>query len=206
MSTQTQIEGFQIVPGTIGTAQCDHTQIAFQSDLSGLNGAPTGGIVMFAGTTAPTGWVLCDGSSYNGTNATYTPLWNIIGNTYGGSGQSSFKVPDLRSRLPVGAGQGSGLTNRTLASVGGNETHTLSTSEMPSHSHTLTDPGHQHTIPPGGEGAIGSGNSYIMVQGNNTYNLFTNSATTGITLGNTGGGGSFGIMNPFLVLNYLIKL
>lgn len=63
---------------------------------------PTGAVMPFAGTYVPAGWVLCDGTAYNGTNASYGTLWTAIGTTYGGTGQSSFNVPDLRGRIPVG--------------------------------------------------------------------------------------------------------
>lgn len=63
---------------------------------------PTGTIVPHASPIIPTGWISCDGAAYDGTQSTYTPLWSLIGTTYGGSGQSSFNVPNLGRRVPVG--------------------------------------------------------------------------------------------------------
>ena len=90
---------------------------------------------MFAGNFAPAGWALCDGQilpiSENET------LFNLIGTTYGGDGQSTFALPDLRGRVPIHQGTGVGLTPRTLAQLGGVEDLTLTAAEMPSHNHPL---------------------------------------------------------------------
>jgi microcystin-dependent protein len=108
----------------------------------GIGVAP--GIVLdFAGATPPTGWLMCDGQLYSTT--TYSLLFSVIGYTYGGSG-GVFAVPDARGRTTIGAGQGSGLTNRGLAGIGGEETHVLSTSELAQHNHGVNDAGHSHSI------------------------------------------------------------
>jgi microcystin-dependent protein len=99
---------------------------------------PTGTVLDFAGSTAPTGFVLCDGASYATTGA-MAALFAVIGYTYGGSG-ANFNVPDARGRTSIGAGTGPGLTARTLAAKGGEETHALTTGELASHTH-----GHAHT-------------------------------------------------------------
>jgi microcystin-dependent protein len=91
-------------------------------------------IKMFAGTFAPAGWMFCNGQllpiSENET------LFNLIGTTYGGDGQETFALPDLRGRLPLH--QGGGFT---LAETGGVETITLTTTQIPSHAHALTATG-----------------------------------------------------------------
>lgn len=77
--------------------------LKLSDDLAaGSQVVPSGTIVMYAGATAPSGWVICDGKAYDGANATYAGLWAVIGTTYGGTGQGSFRVPDLRARVPVG--------------------------------------------------------------------------------------------------------
>jgi microcystin-dependent protein len=96
---------------------------------------PTGTVLDFAGTATPMGFLLCDGTVYN--IATYPALGALLGSTYGGNGTTTFGVPDCRSRATIGTGQGTGLTNRTLGSVGGEETHALVTGELASHSHTM---------------------------------------------------------------------
>jgi microcystin-dependent protein len=92
-----------------------------------------GEIRMFAGNFAPAGWMFCDGTQLAiSENET---LFNLIGTTYGGDGQSTFNLPDLRGRVPAdaGSGSGSGTGTLTLAQIGGVESVTLNTAQMPSH-------------------------------------------------------------------------
>jgi len=102
---------------------------------------PTGAIIDFGGDTAPSGFVLTDGTSYP-TAGAMGNLFAVIGYKYGGSG-NSFNVPDLRGRATIGAGQGAGLTNRALAAVGGEENHALTVGEEAVHSHGVA---HTHTM------------------------------------------------------------
>jgi len=110
---------------------------------SSSSGMPSGTIVDFAGSSAPTDWLLCDGSSVSTT--TYATLFAAIGYTYGGSG-ASFNVPDLRNKMSIGVG-----TSYTLGSTGGNATTTLTVANLAVHSHNLylshthdTDATHGH--------------------------------------------------------------
>ncbi|MFZ7088824.1 phage tail protein [Curtobacterium sp. RRHDQ10] len=95
-----------------------------------------GEIRLFAGNFPPAGWMFCDGSvlpiSENET------LFTLIGTTYGGDGQETFQIPDLRGRIPVHMGQGAGLTSYTIGDTGGVETVTLTGAQTPSHTHQLT--------------------------------------------------------------------
>lgn len=94
-----------------------------------------GEIRAFAGNYAPANWQFCDGSLLRiDENDT---LFTLVGTTYGGDGQSNFAVPDLRGRLPVGQGQGSGLTARTLGQSAGLESITVLLPQMPQHAHGL---------------------------------------------------------------------
>jgi microcystin-dependent protein len=108
-----------------------------------------GEIRMFGGNFAPQGWAFCDGQlvpiSENET------LFNLIGTTYGGDGQSTFALPDLRSRVPVHQGQGSGLSNHVVGEAFGTESVTLTTAQMPTHSHVpvATSSGGTSTSPTG---------------------------------------------------------
>jgi len=93
-------------------------------------------IVPAGRATAPNdNWLLCDGTAY--LIEQYPALYNAIGTTFGDDGAGSFRVPDMRSRKPIGAGQGTGLTNRVLGTVGGAETHQLTAAELAIHAHAL---------------------------------------------------------------------
>jgi microcystin-dependent protein len=92
---------------------------------------------------APRGWATCDGQILS--IAQNTALFSLLGTTYGGNGQTTFALPDMRGRTPVHPGQGPGLSLRDLGEVGGTEIVTLTISEMPMHSHSLA--AHTHDIP-----------------------------------------------------------
>ncbi len=93
---------------------------------------PYGTIIQSAAVNIPNGWLVCNGAEI--LKETYMNLYIAIGYTYGGSGDY-FKVPDIRGRTVIGEGQGDNLTNRNLGSTDGEETHTLTSNEMPSHTH-----------------------------------------------------------------------
>lgn len=150
--------------------------------------APAGSMTMFAGSTAPAGYVLCDGSSYS--TATYSDLFAVIGYTYGGSG-ASFTVPDLRGRMPTGASTGvMGITDKALGAVGGSETHTLSVDELPPHAYTVTIP--VGSAEPGAFSIFGGPD--VLRPGSQS-----------VTSDSVGGGAAVNIMNPYLAVNYIIK-
>jgi microcystin-dependent protein len=92
-----------------------------------------GEIRLFAGHFAPAGWAFCDGSLL--AIAENETLFQLIGTTYGGDGESTFALPDLRGRIPIHAGSGPGLTPRVLAESDGTENVTLTTPQMPPHAH-----------------------------------------------------------------------
>jgi microcystin-dependent protein len=153
---------------------------------------PAGTIVVFAGKTAspPAGWLPCDGRELNVRQ--FPALFKAIGTIYGGDGVNKFLLPNIQGRVVVGAGNGTGLSPRTLAQQAGEEQHTLTIGEMPAHSHgqTLDDR----------TGAQGGQNQTDGNGGN---------VTTGIDNGRTrneGGGAAHNNMQPFIVLNYLIKV
>lgn len=158
------------------------------------NITPTGVVLPFAGSTAPSGWLLCNGATISRT--TYATLFGVIGTTYGsGDGSTTFLVPDLKGRVPAGKEEtasrlttaGSGINGATLGATGGAETHTLTTAQMPSHSHGLTNT----------SGFTGSGSAAGVSSTSN------NRLTP--TVGNTGGDGAHNNTQPTIVLNYIIK-
>jgi microcystin-dependent protein len=175
---------------------------------------PTGSVLNYAGATAPTGFLLCDGSAVSRT--TYAALFGVIGSTYGaGDGSTTFNLPDTRGRTTIGAGQGTGLTNRALAASGGEESHTQAIAELPAHSHTASqgththsDAGHLHQIfglVQGGAGGtatnVGSGSTNT----NTGYASIQAASAGAITIANTGSGTPFNVMQPFVALNKIIK-
>lgn len=153
----------------------------------------------FGGTTAPFGYLLCDGTSY--PTATYPNLFTAIGYTWGGAG-ANFNVPDLRGRVSVGAGQGAGLTNRIPSQIFGEETHLLVLGEIPSHTHTVNDPGHRH-VWPSSTNMAGSNNARGF--GGPLTDALVNASTTGITNANAGGGGAHNNIQPSGVVVKIIK-
>jgi microcystin-dependent protein len=94
-----------------------------------------GEIRMFAGNFPPTGWAFCNGQvlpiSQN------TALFSLLGTTYGGDGRSTFALPNLQGRMPLGMGGGPGLTPRSLGEASGEATHTLNLNETPAHTHAV---------------------------------------------------------------------
>ncbi|MBC3411720.1 tail fiber protein [Pseudomonas sp. SWRI107] len=101
-----------------------------------MSDAYVGEIRLFAGNYAPQGWRFCDGSLLQVNQS--PALFALISSLYGGDGRTTFALPDLRGRIPVGQGQGAGLSNRPLASFGGTETVPVTSNNMPAHSHGFT--------------------------------------------------------------------
>lgn len=124
-----------MIAGQLVTAAFWNTQVRDNELYLFTNLLPAGSIVQFGATTAPAGWLLCDGAAVSRT--TYAVLFAAIGTTWGtGDGSTTFNVPDHRGRTPIGQGTGAGLTGRTLAAILGEEIHALTTAEMPAHFHT----------------------------------------------------------------------
>ena len=166
---------------------------------------PTGSIMSFAGAAAPTGYLLCDGAAIarqaGGSN---TALFTLLGTTYGaGDGVTTYNIPDLRGRVIAGqddmggssanrlTGLAGGVDGDVLGGSGGTETHTLSTAEMPAHTHG----GLTNIDPFGGDGGSGSdpGIHYVTSNG------------AGTVSGSTGGSGAHNNVQPTFILNYIIK-
>lgn len=167
-----------------------------------------GSIVLFAGNFAPRGWAFCQGQIMQ--IATNTALFSILGTTYGGNGQTTFALPDLRSRVPVGQGQGAGLSPYELGEVTGLESVTLTQNQIPAHNHTVqvsTDPAN----------AAAANNNYLAASNGSlagdpvAVNTYTGTPTANTMLGNgsismTGGNQPHDNIQPSLGMNYIIAL
>lgn len=163
-----------------------------------------GEIRMFAGNFAPTGWALCQGQIL--AIAQNTALFSLLGTTYGGNGQTTFALPDLRGRSPMQQGQGPGLSPRTLGEQGGSETVTLLTNQMPAHTHSHLASGAQ------GDQVTPEGNFDAVLLDPNTqqpqsqYGAAANTTMNPTTIGAAGGSQPHSNMSPFLCLNFIIAL
>ncbi|TGE14484.1 phage tail protein [Hymenobacter elongatus] len=161
-----------------------------------------GEIALFAGSFAPAGWMFCDGSTL--PISENDVLFTLIGTTYGGDGQETFNLPDLRGRVPVHKGQGPVLANNyVIGEQGGVESVTLTTQQLPAHTHqpaASTAPG-TSASPQGAVPADSGSGSAQYTQ--SAASLVTQPAQT---LGSVGGSQPHDNMQPYLALSYIISL
>ena len=159
-----------------------------------------GEIRMFAGNFAPTGWAFCQGQLL--PIAQNQALFSLLGTTYGGNGTTTFALPDLRGRVPVGFGQGPGLSNRVIGEQFGSELVTLNINQMPSHNHTVnavTTEGNQN-LPTNSLPA----NTKTLDKEYSNANANTTMKATMVNP--TGGSQPFGVSQPSLGVNFIIAL
>lgn len=132
---------YEQVEGITPEQAAEVLQMTFASFVAQYPIVPTGSISPFAGgPLAPSGWLMCEGQEVRQSD--YPELYTVVGDLYGSATSGWFRLPDFRGRSPVGTGQGQGLTLRQTADSGGEENHTLTGDESPSHTHhTLT---HEH--------------------------------------------------------------
>ena len=157
-----------------------------------------GEIRLFAGNFAPVGWMFCQGQIL--AISENDVLFTLIGTTYGGDGQQTFALPDLRGRVPVHQGQGPGLSPRVIGERAGSETVTLLASQLPNHTHALhaSTASATGTTPGGAMLAATSAASYGPGPGAVAM------APGGVS--SAGGGQPHDNMAPTLVVNYIISL
>lgn len=154
-----------------------------------------GEIQVFAGHKLPTGWLFCNGAQL--PISEYEMLFNLIGTTYGGDGQSTFQVPDLRGRVPVHVGNGV-----LIGEAGGRETVTLTKDQLPRHSHLMigsVNPATRNTIEqniPASMPAAGTGSAYGSVE---PFRPLQAGSVAPV-----GGDGAHDNIQPYLCLTFMI--
>lgn len=159
-----------------------------------------GEIRMFAGNFAPRGWAFCDGQLL--AVSQNDALFSLLGTIYGGDGQTTFGLPDMRGRLPIHAGHGPGLSERRLGAKGGAENVTLTVNQLPSHTHNWqASSGNAENSTPGGNGYASTLNADIYQENVSNLVNFNNNMVT-----DTGGSRSHTNLMPFLCINFIIAL
>lgn len=208
MSDGTNIRLLSLGGRTIGTAANNLVALDASAKLPAVDGSqltnlpssfPSGTMNPYAGLTEPSGWLFCDGRSLSTT--TYAALYAAIGTTYGSVGAGYFNIPDARGRVLVGRDDmgtmgtanrittaGSGISGTTLGASGGEQAHTLTTSEIPAHTHTFLINNRDYS---------GSGGSNANYQ--------AGAAGSTITTSSTGGGLGHNNVQPTIIVNMIIK-
>jgi microcystin-dependent protein len=175
-------------------------------------------IMMFGGTFAPRQWAFCEGQLL--AISSNTALFSLLGTTWGGDGRTTFALPDMRGRAPIGKGGGPGLTPRREGQMGGQEFVTLTQAEMPVHSHSA---GNMSVRMPANSSNGGSNDPTNRVPAGPNFtneqrqtipvNAYADSgnqhmapAQTSGSTGNSGGGQSHENMQPFLVVPFIIAV
>ena len=168
-----------------------------------------GEIRMFGFNFAPRFWATCDGQIL--PIAQNTALFALLGTTYGGNGTTTFALPDLRGRFPMHFGNGPGLTQRQIGERSGFESSTLTTANLPAHTHPFTaavappcssQAGNADTPVGKVPAASATAENYGNAPGNGSMASFNISGTTGAS----GSGAAFPIIPPYLVINFCIAL
>lgn len=201
MSYEFQTFSFQEV---LTSSKMNQIEINIRDHVHGSNGVSpaleTGMMIPWAGdetSTVPTGYLLCDGSSVSRT--IFAALFAVIGTAYGSVDGTTFNVPDMRGRAPIGVnntnlsnGKNASYTTRNRADTGGAETHSLTSSENGQHSHT-------------GSMNLGGSTNAGQTAAQPATNTAPDGTSVSVSVGNSGSGTAHNIMQPFLATNWLIK-
>jgi microcystin-dependent protein len=155
---------------------------------------------MFGGNFAPAGWAFCDGSLM--AIAENDALFNLIGTTYGGDGQVTFGLPDLRGRLPIHMGQGAGLSSRQMGESGGTENVTLTVNQIPNHAHAfLGSANSASALSPSGAVVASPTNIDLYRPGSTPDQAMASNA-----ISPAGGSQPHDNIQPFLCVSFIISL
>ncbi|MGX7668969.1 phage tail protein [Flavobacterium pedocola] len=159
---------------------------------------------------APVGYMLCQGQLLS--IAQNTALFSLLGTYYGGDGQTTFALPNLQGRVPIGQGQGAGLPAHSIGELGGSDHTTLTLQNLPPHNHPATGITVNIPVSTGGGDASSPENAFLSDAGTDVFSsvatagkYYGPSTLTGNT-GITGSGMPISLMNPYLVMNYSIAV
>ena len=198
IATESSVGSIELATETETLARTNSTKSVTPASL--VNLIPTGLLSPFAGSTAPISWLLCDGLAVS--RSTYAVLFGVISTTYGvGDGSTTFNIPDLRGRSPIGVndsgldnGENGSYSTRTLAATVGAETHSLSGAELAAHTHTTAN--HNHTIAQHSHTVTShthTGPSHVHTMPSHTHTLShthaidpPNTTSSGVSTGSTG--------------------
>ncbi|MGA7805598.1 phage tail protein [Bradyrhizobium sp.] len=215
-----ELQSGAIIQGAPYVAIYNNTDGAFylQGNAGNTYGIPLGaGLDYWGATTPSSAFAFPAGQAISRT--VYSSLYTLVGNAYGaGDGTTTFNLPDCRGRVSVPAdnlggsqaGRVNSVLGNALGSAGGEQLHTLSSAEMPSHNHGVNDPGHSHQQEAAAPGtgnnyqtwaSAGSGATAATATWPNTAN-----AGTGISIQNAGGGGAHNNVQPSIVCNYIMRI
>jgi microcystin-dependent protein len=158
-----------------------------------------GEIRIFAGNFAPKGWALCNGQLL--PISPNTALFSLLGTAFGGNGVSTCALPNLQSRVPLGSGQGPGLTDRARGNLLGEESHALIGPEMPAHTHSLGA-----SAANGNSDAVAGNVMARSAAGIPQFHVTADATLHSSVVGTTGGGQPHNNMQPYLTLNFIIAL
>jgi microcystin-dependent protein len=165
-----------------------------------------GDIFMAGFNFAPAGSALCQGQVLS--ISTYSALFALLGTTFGGDGVTTFALPDLRGRIPMGQGAGSGLSSRYIGEMSGTESVTLLTTQMPAHTHSITV--NPKAVTEAGDTSVPTNaypaNTGTMDKEYKASGTLVNMGAAAVTAGAAGGSQPHDNMPPFLVLNFYIAI
>jgi len=209
-STELQIGGVAITSTAAEINYTDGVTSNIQTQLDNISATtlPVGSLLPYAGSSAPSGFLLCYGQAVSRT--TYADLFSAIGTTYGvGDGSSTFNLPDLRGRTVAGqddmggtsadrlTGQSGGVDGDTLGGTGGAETHTLTEAQLAAHDHQIKWDSNVNT----------NAENAAAFAGNVAFNTFWDGSrySSGSPVANAGSGSAHNNVQPTIILNYIIK-
>lgn len=158
-----------------------------------------GEIRIFAGNFAPQGWAFCNGQLL--AVSQFDALFSLLGTIYGGDGRTTFALPDLSGRVPLHMGAGPGLSNRTIGSKGGAEYVTLTTQQMPSHTHALAASGNIASQVSGKGNLLAKSTNIDLYSGDPP-----DTALAPQSIDNVGGSQSHTNIMPYLSISFIIAL